>query len=66
MQWNRQRMQLIRCLFLLAFQNPHDGKDCAPVTRGHRRTEQLVDLAEIVIVFSWHLLSTIHEEVHAF
>jgi hypothetical protein len=25
--WNRQGMKLFRGLFLLAFQNPHDGKD---------------------------------------
>ena len=47
MLWNRQRMKRIRGLFLLAFQNPHDCKDCVPVACGPRRTEELVDLAEI-------------------
>jgi hypothetical protein len=47
MQWNRQRMKLFRGLFLLAFQNPHDGKDRVPVTCSCRNTEQRVNPAKI-------------------
>src|SRR6266566_1783606 len=63
MLWNRQRMKLIRGLLLLAFQNPHDRKDCVPVARGHRRTEQLVDLAEIADCLHVPTVHSEHEPV---
>ena len=46
-------------LFILAFQNPHDRKDCVPVACGRRHTEQLVHLAEIADRFH---VATIHSK----
>jgi hypothetical protein len=55
--WNRQRMKLFRGLFLLAFQNPHDGKDRVPVACGCRHTEQRVNPAKIADGFH---VATVH------
>ena len=50
-------------LFILAFQNPHDRKDCVPVACGRRHTEQLVHLAEIADRF--HVTAVLSEDESA-